>query len=186
MGPHVEVTLEDVLVAREQRVLRQQIALEHWQQPLISLTLVMPGPLKNSSTARYLAEVAADELLAFCARNAWTILAEERIDQVAGPEALYIVAAEAEALKRALTRLEEEHPLGRLWDMDVIDPRQGSLSRRTLGLESRRCLLCEQPGHACARARTHPLEELLRFIEQRVDAYRQGRESTIASAKRPR
>ncbi len=185
METHVEVTLDDVLAARERRVARQQAALTRWQQPLISLTLVMPGPLKNSPTARYLAQVAADEVLACCARNAWTLLAEERIDQVAGPELLYVVVAEAEALKRALTGLEEAHPLGRLWDLDVIDPEQGSLSRRTLGLESRRCLLCEQPGHACARARTHPLEDLLRFIKQRVDAYRLGCASITASAKRP-
>ena len=56
--------------------------------------------------------------------------------------------------------------MGRLWDLDVTDPRLGALSRRSLGLPVRRCLVCGEAAHACARSRAHPLAELLGAIER--------------------
>ena len=82
-----------------------------------------------------------------------------------GPEALFAVEAPSDELKRALIVLETAEPLGRLWDLDVIDPRLGALSRRSLGLPVRRCIVCDEAAHACARSRAHSLAELLRAIE---------------------
>ena len=97
------------------------------------------------------------------------------VSEATGPEALYVVEAHARELKQALVALEESHPLGRLWDIDVIDPDAGPVARASLGLPARRCLVCEEPAHACARSRRHPLDEVLQFIEEKVDAYRRGR-----------
>ena len=73
-------------------------------------------------------------------------------------------------LKRALVDLETVDPLGRLWDLDVTDPKLGALSRRGLGLPVRRCIVCDQPAHACARSRAHSLPELLGAIEDILHA----------------
>ncbi|SFN85191.1 holo-ACP synthase [Formivibrio citricus] len=170
-----EVSLEEILAARDSRVERQQAALARWRLPLVSLTLVMPGPLKDSDTARFLLDEAIAEVDALCRDRGWVVRSFEAIRQPTGPEALYAVDTDAQTLKRALTGLEEQHALGRLWDMDVIDPVEGSLSRRSLGLESRRCLVCDEPGHACARSRAHPLPELMAAIKERVDGYRHRR-----------
>lgn len=170
-----EASLDEVLAAREQRVARQREALARWGCPVISLTLVMPGPLKDSELARFLQKEAVAEIDALCTRQGWQVHSFESIQQKAGPEALYAVAVDAQTLKLALTQLENMHELGRLWDMDVIDPQQGSLSRRSLGFDGRRCLVCDEPGHACARSRAHPLPELLQAIKERVDGYRHRR-----------
>ena len=55
--------------------------------------------------------------------------------------------------------------LGRLFDIDVLDAGGKKLSREGLGLPPRKCLLCEQPAHACARSRTHTVMELTERIE---------------------
>ena len=68
-------------------------------------------------------------------------------------------------LKRALVDLEAAEVLGRLWDLDVTDPILGALSRQDFGLPVRRCLVCDEPAHACARSRAHSLSELLEVIE---------------------
>ncbi len=169
------VSLDEILAARERRVARQQIALAQWGLPIISLTLVMPGPLKDSDLARFLLKEAIAEIDALCVRQAWPIRSFDSISQSAGPEALYVIDTDAYALKRALAQLEETHELGRLWDMDVICPHEGSISRRSLGLEGRRCLVCDEPGHACARSRAHPLPELMNAIRERVDGYQRCR-----------
>lgn len=167
----MEVSLEEILSARECRVERQQKALTTWNLPLVSLTLVMPGPLKDSGQARFLLDEAIVEINALCARQGWPVRSFEAVRQATGPEALYVVDVDARLLKQALTELENQHELGRLWDMDVICPSEGSISRRSLGLDGRRCLVCDELGHACARSRAHPLPELMDAIRGRIDGY---------------
>jgi holo-ACP synthase len=87
-----------------------------------------------------------------------------------GAEALYVVNAKAEVLKAALVELESRHALGRLWDLDVIGS-DGLLSRSQLGIAPRRCLICQQPAHACARSQQHNLAELSAKIEEMVDDF---------------
>jgi holo-ACP synthase len=105
------------------------------------------------------------------AERSWPVLKREvRLDPT-GPEALLVVDAGALELKQAMTRLEEEHALGRLWDLDVIDPRLGAISRKALGVPARRCLLCDEEAHACGRSRSHSLQELQNAIEEIIHGY---------------
>ncbi|EOK6376438.1 citrate lyase holo-[acyl-carrier protein] synthase, partial [Escherichia coli] len=75
------------------------------------------------------------------------------------------IAAPARDLKLATIELEHSHPLGRLWDIDVLTPEGEILSRRDYSLPPRRCLLCEQSAAVCARGKTHQLTDLLNRME---------------------
>ena len=111
-------------------------------------------------------EAAIDALEGvFCERN-WPATRVWQEAGPTGPAALYAVEADPNELKRALIDLETRHTMGRLWDLDVTDPEVGALSRRSLGLPVRRCLLCGEAAHACARSRAHPLAELLGAVER--------------------
>lgn len=167
-GPVAE--LEAVLAAREARVARRQDALSRLAPPMVSITPVMPGPVKDCAASRRLQRAALDALERLCQCRDWSF--ELLWSQVgaAGPEALYAVDAPVDELKRALVDLETVDPLGRLWDLDVTDPKLGALSRRGLGLPVRRCIVCDQPAHACARSRAHSLPELLGAIEDILHA----------------
>jgi holo-ACP synthase len=112
-------------------------------------------------------------LMKAMADRSWKVLNWEVRFDPTGPEALLVVNAEARKLKQVMTRLEEEHPLGRLWDLDVIDPLLGAISRKTLGLTARRCLLCAEEAHACGRSRAHSLQELQNAIEEIIHGYRE-------------
>lgn len=164
-------TLEDVLAAREQRVKRQCEALVQWKQPLISVTLVMPGPQKNSELARSIFKEAVSEINSLCNSKGWPVTSFQDISPITGPETLYVVDTDARALKQALAEQEEAHQLGRLWDLDVIDRDGTAISRSELGMEQRKCLVCNKPGHACARSAAHPLPEIMRAIEEKVKAF---------------
>ncbi len=50
-----------------------------------------------------------------------------------GPEAMWCVEHSAEEIKALCSELEQNHPLGRLWDIDVICPQAGLISRRAQG-----------------------------------------------------
>ena len=45
------------------------------------------------------------------------------------------------------------------------------IGREELGLEPRKCLLCDRPARECMRAKTHTTEELLHRIESLVNSY---------------
>lgn len=51
------VTLEEMLQARDKRAARQRQALNCYRLPLISLTLVAPGAVKNSAVWRRVARL---------------------------------------------------------------------------------------------------------------------------------
>ena len=168
-----EVTLDAVLLNRERRVLLQHAAQESFGRPVLSITLVTPGPVKDSPAARQVMTHALHALDTLMADHGWPVLNRKvRLDPT-GPEALLVVDAGSRELKQATARLEEEHPLGRLWDLDVIDPLRGAISRKDLGMRSRRCLLCGEDAHACVRSRAHPLKELQCAIQEIIHAYRE-------------
>ncbi|SJZ69447.1 citrate lyase holo-[acyl-carrier protein] synthase [Consotaella salsifontis] len=164
------ITLEEMLAAREARVERQGAMLARFHRPLVSLTLVMPGAVKNPPFATPLLAAAIEQVRAAARGCGWTILAEERIAAGTGPEALVVIDAEAADIKRAMTAIEETHELGRLWDLDVIALGELSISRRALGLPVRRCLVCGEAAHVCARSRRHPVEELFSIVAEKAHA----------------
>jgi holo-ACP synthase len=166
------VSLDAMLARREARVARQRALLECFGRPVVSLTLVTPGPVKDTAQARFVFEAGLAATAKALASAGHAVVAAESAFLDTGPEALQAVDAEPLALKRVLVALEERHPLGRLWDIDVIAVDGAGVSRRQLGLSARRCLLCDQPAHACARARRHALPDLQRVIKDRIDAYR--------------
>lgn len=169
----VHVSLPQLLEAREQRVARQQAALTEYGKTVLSLTLVSPGPVKDSPSYRFVFAEALVAIDALLVDRAWQAVGRQYLSRPTGQEALLVIDCPAQSLKWALALLEDEHPLGRLWDMDVICPQtQRAVSRTHLLLAPRKCLVCGEAAHACARSRAHPLDDLLLEIEEKIDAYR--------------
>jgi holo-ACP synthase len=172
-GIGVNVSLEQMLAAREQRAARQADALARFRKPVMSMTVVMPGPVKDGWLPRRVLEQALQEVESLYNARGCRVLSREVLWLETGPEALYVVDADARCVKSAAVELEDHHPIGRLWDLDVIALQQGRLSRQDLGFPARRCLLCGEPAHVCGRSRRHPLEELLSTIGKIVHEHDQ-------------
>lgn len=167
----VRVSLEQILNAREYRMARQTAALTRFHKPLVSMTVVMPGPVKDGALPRQLLTTARRAVDAAASTSRWAVLFRELRSSCTGPEALYVVDVEPELLKLTMVDLEDQHPLGRLWDLDVIVPGNRILSRKQLSLPERRCLLCERRASECARSRRHSLQELLDVMQRMVNSY---------------
>lgn len=163
------VCLEQMLAAREHRAARNAAALACSRKAVLSVTLVMPGPVKDGALPRSVFDEALGALAELCDSRGWRVLQLEVFWLPTGPEALYVIDGEADLLKAACIELEEKHPLGRLWDLDVVVPGPRVLSRKQFGLRPRRCLVCERPAFECGRSRRHPLPELLHTIHMLVN-----------------
>jgi len=173
-GQAAASALGERLVAGEVKAARVaawcELLARHPDAVAISVTPVMPGPVKDCALARLIQAAALVELDALVGTRGWDAELVYRETARAGPEALLAVSAAPEAVKRATVDLEDRHPLGRLWDIDVVTA-TATLSRRDLGLAPRRCLVCGAPAHACARSRAHPLSELIGALDAKVGAW---------------
>ncbi|WPG20324.1 citrate lyase holo-[acyl-carrier protein] synthase [Kosakonia cowanii] len=165
------VSLEALLAAKEKRAARQADWLRHYQQPIISLTLVTPGAVKD--TMRYrntmgVALQACDQMLWQCG---WQTLDRQVLWLPTGAEAMWCVAHPAAEIKAQCIELEQTHPLGRLWDFDIFCPQNGQVGRHSLDRSTRRCLVCDEPAHNCARSRRHPLDEVVNRVEGLINGW---------------
>ncbi len=149
-----EVTLSQILQARDDRVARQQALLGAHQSPLISFTMNIAGPIKTSPLIERGFFVGLSALKEKLPKE--SVLHYEIKQADTGCEALLAVAADAVALKELCIGIEEASPLGRLFDMDVLDHDGHKLPRHS----QRGCLVCGAPGRACAAGRTHTVAEL--------------------------
>ena len=155
-----EVTLAEVLEARERRALRQRALLEERGLPVISFCMNIAGPVKNGPAIR---RAFREGLLRLNeALRGARLRAEhcERTDRPAGCEALLAVRGDPWAIKRLCIELEDEDDLGRLFDLDVLTPGGEKLDREYLNLPPRPCLICGRAGKGCASRRVHSAVEL--------------------------
>ncbi|SQA97659.1 2'-(5''-triphosphoribosyl)-3'-dephospho-CoA:apo-citrate lyase [Cedecea neteri] len=128
------VTLAALLEAKERRANRQHEWLLKHSQPVLSLTLVTPGPVKDSIRYRNCMAVALQACDQLLWRYRWPVLERQVLWLPTGAEAMWSVAHSASELKAATVELEQTHPLGRLWDADVICPQNGPVGRTSLDL----------------------------------------------------
>lgn len=161
------VTVADMLDARDRRAERQKRFLET-SPVLICLTMNIPGPIKAST--EILAAFREGVRRVQSAVGARPILYEA----FTGPEAYVPLNADAEVVKREMCRIEDEEPLGRLFDLDVLTGNGEKHGRSALGFSPRSCLLCGKPAFACARSRAHSVSELSGEVSRRIDEWRRA------------
>ena len=156
----VEVSLLEMLDARERRVHHQQELLEQYHKPLICFTMNIAGPIKDSLLIRRGFARGQQLLRQQFFRAKLTPLSAEAHCAATGCEAFYVLDADPLTIKKFTTDIEDATPLGRLFDMDVLRPDGVKVDRQELALEGRRCLICGGPAKACSSRRIHTVAEL--------------------------
>lgn len=154
------ITLMEILDAREQRAAIQQEMLAENPASLVSFTLNIAGPVKVFPYTKWLYETGCSLLYRGTACLGGQILNIREVKENTGWEGFFALSLEPEAVKRYLTEQEERHPLGRLFDFDVLRPNGSKISRQELGFSERTCLLCSRSAFLCGRSRTHSAQEL--------------------------
>lgn len=161
----MNILLTEILNAREARAARQQALLQEYHCPVVCFTMNIAGPVKTSPLIRrafHAGLAALEKALSGC-----TIHSREVIHAVTGDEAIFSVDMEATTIKAICTSIEEAMPMGRLFDMDVLDPQGKKLERD----QERRCLVCGAPGRGCASRRLHGVRELQEATQHLITAH---------------
>lgn len=155
-----EVRLEAILEAREKRAFAQSVLLQKYSFTLLSYSLNIAGPVKRFMLGDRCFFEGKRAVKAIFKRLGLVPAHEIETDEDTGLEYLAAVDIDALKLKRLVTDLEERHPMGRLFDIDIIAKDGGKIDRAALGLPQRSCIICGKQGAGCARSRAHSLEEL--------------------------
>lgn len=161
---------EDILLAREKRVEFQELLLKKFNIPLLVMKVNYPGVNKENEITTGMVEkldiILSDIFQYQIVFKIYTITAE-------GPILIMCIDKEAFEIKNIAVDIENKHILGRCVDIDIYTVDGKAISRRQLGYKPRKCYLCEEEAHICARSRKHSEEEIIRYIRSKYIKYLQ-------------
>ena len=166
-GEQELVTLEEMLSFREEKArLQEELKNAHKDYVIVALGMNIPGPKKTSPHIIKAFQAGGQ---AICdSLQAQKVLVEEEQEIIKKEGCLRVCAVRGDDplfIKKMMIDIEETHPLGRLFDIDVYDPTGNGMSREQLHVTARRCLICGQDAKACGRSRNHTVEELYKRVE---------------------
>lgn len=192
------ITLHELLASRDARhATQQKLLAEHSGKTLVCLTVVMPGSVKRNQQSLTAAHAAVEAM-----RKAFAVKENKGqfpLENIETPEPLFPLESLAPTLleldletgyeaylitpmplleaKRIAVNIEDTHPLGRLFDIDIINADGVPVSRDAIGEKPRRCLVCDHEARYCMRMRWHTQEEIWAKINEMVDSYVEARKS---------
>ena len=165
----MEITLDQLLASREERASFQKELLKGYPgKTLVCLTVIMPGKVKRNLQSLVVAQAAVTALVSAFGDSMLKIRLR---DLPTGYEAYLVTPLSNEEAKRETCRIEDTHPLCRLFDLDVIDADGVPMSRESVGLSPRKCLVCDNEARYCMRNRTHTMAELTAKIDEMIESY---------------
>lgn len=155
--------MDPILLGREARAHMIDVWLKNEHHLVLSIHANIPSTDKNISEAFLLVHYF-EHLI----QSTMQTLSCERFSNDDGPYTLcYLPESDPIALKHQLVSIEDDHPLGRLIDLDLYDQKD-HYSRSSLQLAPRKCYICHDIAHHCIRSKKHSIDELLHYVQREV------------------
>lgn len=162
---------ERILQSREDRAKKQEKLLETYPFTLISFTLNIPGIEKRNELYFKIHREGSKEIINNMENKGIEIKHREEFDKITGQESYIVVDYDPIMTKKMMIKIEDEHFLGRIFDIDVFDSNHYQISRSDLLYNKRQCLLCDKDAYTCMRERNHTYEELVSEIHRLGNIY---------------
>lgn len=159
------VEIDDILRCREERVYKQNEFIKKYNCPVISFCMNIPGPIKTNKNILNAFEEGIKNIFKVLEKNNIKILDKFEIHNFTGDEIILSIRENAEKIKDLMIKIEEEHKLGRIFDIDVIDINGEKISRKKF----RKCFICDKQAQECARSRKHSVEEMFEKIQELIE-----------------
>ncbi|MGL4607264.1 MAG: citrate lyase holo-[acyl-carrier protein] synthase [Eubacteriaceae bacterium] len=155
-----EIQLNGILNYREERFEKQKSLNEKYGKTLVCFTLNIVGPVKSFLLADKTFVIGNLEINKFLKANNIPVITMEKNCNNCGYESYFVLDADPYEVKKLMRNIEDGHPLGRIFDIDVFDSHLTKISREDIGVSQRRCLLCGESAFICGSTRKHGYEEL--------------------------
>ena len=158
------LAMNRMLEAKEKRYYKIKDLTESYKAPVLSFMLNIPGEDKNFEEAVSFHKKYVEKIKNLLEENKIKILFEDYQNLVTGMEYLAVLDGDGCVIKKLMMEVEEESMGGRLLDLDIYDKDFSQISRSSLGLPERKCIICGDTARTCIKKERHNLKEL----EERV------------------
>jgi len=157
--------LDDILKAREERAQYKSYLESLDRGTVVSFTMNIPSEgKKNPKYSSWLCHLMMAEFTAAISVCHLRInFSELRIDED-GPEGFMLVEDTPTSLKQLGMEIEENHALGRLFDIDVA-----TIHRTDLGKSLRKCLVCNANAVDCIVSQKHSKKDIFHVIDHLIE-----------------
>ena len=150
--------INDILDDREKRYYKILSLIDRYKQPVICGKINYPGANKNTQEATK-AFNALEKLLIkeFLEKSLYSKTHHGKD----GSSLLIVINCGAVKAKEICIDIENKHPLGRVFDIDIYNTKGTPISRTELGHKPRKCVVCDGYGKICTRTQKHTYEEVI-------------------------
>jgi holo-ACP synthase len=168
----MELLAEEILEAREKRVIFQEELIEKYKLPIVAIRVNYPGLYKTNQISLGIIE-EIDKVVSECFQaeiyfKVFKVTSE-------GPIINLVINHKALIIKRHVLAIEETHPLGRCVDIDVYDEKARGISRSQLGLTPRKCFICDKEAVVCVREKSHAYLDITSFITSTYEEFKRNK-----------
>jgi holo-ACP synthase len=159
---------DKILADREKRYNKILDLIEQYNLPIVCGKINYPGMDKNSKEA----EMAFKDLKILMNEGFRSdFIYRVYLNGYDGQSMLGVVNKDALEAKKAAIKIEEEHSLGRIFDIDVYIKDGSSLGREKISKTERKCVMCGQNARVCIKLQRHSQEEVLIEINKQIKRY---------------
>lgn len=166
------IAMQKMLNAKEKRYYKIKALTEKYNLPVLSFMLNIPGEDKNFEDAVIFHEKLIKKIKNILEKEDIKILWEEYNNLNTGMEYLAVLNGEGKFIKEKMIGLEEESREGRLLDIDIYDKDFKQISRSSLGLSERKCIICDDIARTCIKKERHSLNELEKKVREILKNYK--------------
>lgn len=166
------IAMQKMLDAKEKRYYKIKSLTEKYNLPVLSFMLNIPGEDKNFEDAVIFHEKYIKNIKNILEKENIKILWEEYNNLNTGMEYLAVLNGEGKFIKEKMIGLEEESREGRLLDIDIYDKDFSQISRSSLGLAERKCIICDDLARTCIKKERHSLNELEKKVREILKNYK--------------
>lgn len=154
------LAMNRMLEAKEKRYYKIKSLTEKFESPVLSFMLNIPGEDKNFKEAVDFHKKYIEKIKKLLEENKIEILFEEYENLITGMEYIGVLEVDGREIKKLMIEIEEESDGGRLLDLDIYDKDFSQISRSSLGLPERKCIICGDTARTCIKEERHDLKEL--------------------------
>lgn len=156
----------DILDAREQRQWELEQFLKAGHNTVLMLSLNYPGAQKVPTGSGALMAWAQEQI-----EIGLKAVSVVQSCDAAGMYSLFVTDKDSARCKNFCVETESAFEAARLLDIDVYGRWCGQLDRKALGLQPRRCLLCEQAAVDCIRKGQHDQDAVIRAAQRYLHSF---------------
>ncbi|MHA1685982.1 MAG: citrate lyase holo-[acyl-carrier protein] synthase [Candidatus Heimdallarchaeaceae archaeon] len=156
-------TAKKILNEREEKGRLIQFLIKTYSAIVVSIGLNIPSMVRDNQIFRNILSEALDAVLKVTDELKTKPLIKFSHFSNAGSYILLIINnAQAETIKERMIDIEEHHPLGRIFDIDVINQYGEYVERKS----KRKCIVCNDDSIVCRRTQRHTTVELQQAFEK--------------------